>query len=296
MKKTKTAVVGVGRWGKNLLKEFDKQTEVIWCCHKNSIDSISFLAENYPNIKTTSSLEDILNDSSVEAVVVATPTKTHFEIAKKILEKNKHLFLEKPGCSKVSELGQLSKEAEKRDITFAVGYEFAHHPALKKIKELIKLENIKSIFFEWNKWGTFEDPIIPHLLSHDISIIKTLGIDYLNQKNYREQKIISKADIIEVTLENNKNIQITSYINRVSVSKNKRITFVGVSESYIWNNDNLFKIDIKNQTYLPINIGKSSSVAEEMKDFLESIKKNKKPLIDGKFALDVWETINKIGY
>lgn len=290
----KIAIVGVGHWGKKLLKEFDKQAEVVWCCHRGSAESVKFLAENYPNIKTTTSLEDILNDSSVEAVVVATPTNTHFDIAQKVIMANKHLFLEKPGCSKPSELKQLCEETEKRKLIFAVGYEFVHHPALKKIKELIKLEDIKGLCFEWHKWGTFEAPIVPHLLSHDISIIKSLGINSLKPKNYRGQKIISDVDIIEVEFENDKNIPITNYINRASTLKNKNITIIGADRSYIWNNDNLFKIEPGKQTYSSINMVKNSSLAEEIKDFLESIKGTKKLLCDGRFALDIWEVVGKI--
>lgn len=292
--KSKIAIIGIGRWGKNLLKEFNEQAEVVWVCHKGSVESDKFLTQNYPNIKRTTSLEDVLNDSSIEAVVVATPTQTHFKIAQKIIQSNKHLFLEKPGCSKHSELEEICGEMEKRKLVFSVGYEFVHHPALVKIKELIKKDNIEGLHFEWNKWGTFEAPIVPHLLSHDISIIKSLGVNSLLPKNFKSQKMISKADIIRVEFDNDKNIVITSYINRASVNKNKNIIIIGAKESYIWNNDNLFKIDAKNKTFSPIDTVKNNPVAEEIKDFLESIKGNKKPLSDGNFALEIWKILDKI--
>src|SRR5882724_6338045 len=163
-KKTHIALIGVGLWGKNLLKEFSAHTDVTWVCHKGSGESATFLTENYPNIPSTTSYADILNDSSVEAVVVATPTVTHFEIGMAVLQANKHLFLEKPGCTQSHELEQLCVEAEKRNLVFTVGYEFVHHPARKKISELIGSEAVRNIHAEWFKWGTFADSAIPHLL------------------------------------------------------------------------------------------------------------------------------------
>lgn len=291
----KIAIVGIGHWGKNLLREFDKQAEVIWVCHKDSLDSIKFLKENYPNIKSTNSLEEILRDPVIMAVVVATPTSTHFEIAQKVLTSNKHLFLEKPGCSNSSELEVLVKEAQKRNLKFAVGYEFVHHPALKKIRELIKIENMQSLRFEWDKWGTFKAPIVSNLLSHDISIIKSMGINSLILKKCRKQKILSATDIIDIEFENDENIHINSHVNRVSINKNKSALFIGKEKSYIWNNDNLFEINAAEQTFSPIEIGNANSVAEEIKDFLESIEKNKTPLTDGTFSLAVWQILNEIG-
>lgn len=291
--KIKIAIVGIGRWGQNLLREFDKQGDVVWICHKNSPNSLEII-KKYPNIKPTTNLEDILNDKSVEAVVVATPTITHFEIAKKILEADKHLFLEKPGCSKPQELKELCEEAEKRKLFFFVGYEFVYHPALKKLKELIKTEDIDAIHFEWNKWGTFNTSAVSNLLSHEISIIKSFGIDSLNPKNYYHQKVISETDIIKINFENDKNIFISSNINRASSVKNKNVTIVGKEKSYVWNNDDLFLIEPKDQKLTPISLENNNSVAEEIKYFLDNIKENKNSETNGQFALSIWETLNKI--
>ena len=240
-------------------------------------------------------MKDVLNDTSIEAVAVATPTITHFEIAKKVLEAGKHLFLEKPGCSNSRQLEQLCEKSEKIKLVFAVGYEFAHHPVLKKIKELVEIENVKEIIFEWNKWSTFKSPIISHLLSHEISIIKSLGINSLSPKNYQKRKVISEADIIKLEFKSDKDIKITSCINRISPNKNKTVTVVGGKESYVWNNNNLYKIDIKKQILLPIHIDTRTAVSLEIEDFFISIRENKKPLTSGRFALDIWETLNKIG-
>ena len=94
--KPKIAIVGIGRWGKNLLKELNVKTDVIWACHGGSKESKEFLTENYPNISETDNLQDILDDNSVESVIVATPTDTHFDIGSKILDAGKNLFWKNP--------------------------------------------------------------------------------------------------------------------------------------------------------------------------------------------------------
>ena len=110
-KKPKIAIIGIGRWGKVLLKEFTKQADIFCCDLKESDDAKIFLKENYPNLPITTDYHKILSDESIEAVVIATPTKTHFEIANQALENKKHVFLEKPGGTNSQDLEKLNKKA-----------------------------------------------------------------------------------------------------------------------------------------------------------------------------------------
>jgi predicted dehydrogenase len=113
---------------------------------------------------STFDLNQVWNDPEVEAVFIATPTQTHFGIADRALEAGKHVFLEKPGTTSSADLEKLVNKAKEKRLSFAVGYEFPHHPAVKKLKELIAGKPLKSLHFEWQKWGTFKDSAIPHLL------------------------------------------------------------------------------------------------------------------------------------
>ena len=285
--------MGVGRWGKNLLKEFNKQAEIVWCCHNGSADSSKFLAENYPVIKSTTLLEDILDDLSIEAVVVATPTSTHFEIAKRILESNKHLFLEKPGCSNSGELEILCNLAKKGGLVFAVGYEFTHHPALEKINELIKDQDLQFINTEWFKWGTFNDPIHIHLLSHEISIIKKLTKDSIEPVYFKQHKVISCSDIIHAEFAAKKT-NISCIINRVSQEKRKTVTVITSNKMFIWSNNELFQIDEQEKILVPVHMSDTSSVNKEVQDFIEAIEKKREPKTNGLFALEVYKIVENL--
>jgi len=292
MMKTKIAIIGIGKWGKNLLKEYAVQADVTWCAYKGDLQTKNFLEEFYPMIHITTSYEDIFNDPAVEAIVVATPTSTHFEIGKKVLEAGKHLFLEKPGCSDSSELEKLCEEAEKNDLIFTVGYEFVHHSAWQKIRELIPTKNIRSIHMEWFKWGTFSESTITNLLCHDISLLKCYTPDVI-PKNISLTEVISDSDIIHITF-NCSPFTSTSYINRVSPEKKKTITVVSDELTLIWNNNELFSIDAGENKLVPIEIDAQSAIHFEIKDFLQSITEKKKPRTDCRFALEVFKTTEKL--
>lgn len=291
-KKFKVAIAGLGRWGSSLIYEFSKQSEIGYLLYKNSEKTRKFIEENHPSIPATQSLEEILADKTINAMIIATPTDTHFEIALKSLNANKHVFLEKPGGTKSSELEKLCKVAEENNLKLAIGYKFVHHPVLKKIIEVINIKDIKSIFFEWNKWGTFEDHSVSNLLSHEISILNAIGFDSLSVKNYFQQAIISNSDIVDITFENEKQIPITCHINRVSKIKYKRITFVGSSENYIWSDNNLYLIN--GTSYSMMRVEQTTAVTEEIKDFFKCISENTNPLVDGRFALKVFKIVNQI--
>ena len=97
-------IIGLGYWGKNLLRVFNSQTNVVAGVNKSShtVD----LQKKYPKIQFYNKYRDIIKDSVIDAVIIATPTHTHFEIAKYCLEQGKHVFLEKPMCSSLNE-GQI---------------------------------------------------------------------------------------------------------------------------------------------------------------------------------------------
>jgi|SRR5579872_1603520 len=289
--KTKIAIIGVGRWGKNLLKEFSEQAEVVYACHTGNAETVRFLKENYPAVKNTTSLEEILSDGSINAVVIATPINTHFEIAEKALRAGKHVFLEKPGGKEKKELEVLVKEADSRNLILSIGYVFAHNPALTKIKKLMAGKTITSLHFEWFKWGSFEEHPLKNLLPHDISILISLGLFPLEKTFYNENP---GANILEIGLTSGRaNIHI--YFNRISLEKRKTATIEIDEEIYIWNNNSLFKINREKKEIEEIALDNSlSPVAVEIKDFLRSIEEKNQPRTNGEFAVKVWEGLEKI--
>lgn len=286
----KVALIGAGNWGKKLLKELSDLAEVKSVVAKGNPDTISFIKENFPFIKLSSDINDVLNDDEISSVFVATPTNTHHEIALKILFANKHLFLEKPGGESFKELSEISSTAKEKNLTFALGYEFIHHPALQKIIDEVGDKKIEYVNMEWFKWGTFRDAIPAHLLSHEVSIIKYLTKRNVVISNFEQYGAVSGSDISYCKMRSDE-ISINSIINRVSPEKRKTITVKCGNTSYIWSNNDLFVI--KNEKLEKIDTGSDSPVRLEIVDFFEAIEKRTEPKANGTFALEVFQTIER---
>lgn len=276
-KKTKVAIIGVGRWGKVLLKEFSQQAEIL-----------------YTSTRTLNNTTEALSDDRVEAVVIATPTETHLDIASRALEAGKHVFLEKPGTTDSEDLEKLVRMAEERNLKLAIGYEFTHHPAARKIKELIENREITALYFDWFKWGTFNDDARPHLLSHEISIMKYLGIDNLSPISHRAIRVISDTDIMETEFKNNQNIYIKSIINRVNSDKQKIVTVILENGGYIWSNSELFSINTASRELEKIELPETTPMAAEITDFLSAIREHRDPLTSGRFGVEVFKIVEQV--
>ena len=272
----KVALIGVGRWGKVLQGELSKLTEIKYACDSKF------------------DLNQVWNDSEVEAIFIATPTQTHFDIAVKALESSKHVFLEKPGTDSSEKLEKLVKLAKEKNLKFAIGYEFPHNPASKKLKELVSCKEVKSIHFEWFKWGTFKDDAVMHLLCHDISIMKYLGFEDLSPINYQQTRVISDTDIISIKFKNTQGAHIKSVINRVNPIKQKTITVLLDNGGYIVSNNDLFSINTDAQSLDKIELPEITPVSAELSDFLNSIKENREPQSSGQFALEVFKIVEQV--
>src|SRR5262249_2107659 len=93
----RVAVLGAGQWGPNLIRNFhNKQTsEVVWIIDRDA-ERLEEVHAHFPDVQVAKDPERALRDSSVHAVVVATPTSTHYALAKEALERRKHVLVEKP--------------------------------------------------------------------------------------------------------------------------------------------------------------------------------------------------------
>ena len=173
-KMKKLGIIGIGDWGKNLVRDTSKISYVKKCSGLGNTKNISWLKKNYPSIQYVSDQKEIFADKEIDAVIIATPINTHYNLVKKALLSKKHVFVEKPLCSTLSKAEELIKIAKKNNLVLFVGQIFIFNEILKKVIEISKRENIVYINFVWNKFGTFDEDIFLNLVSHDLSIILTL--------------------------------------------------------------------------------------------------------------------------
>src|SRR5215213_3963580 len=125
MSPTTIGVIGCGYWGPNLLRNFSENEEarLHWMCDLDA-KRLEILGRRYPSAMTTTDYRQLLADSKLDAVVIATPVSTHFNFAREALLAGKHVLIEKPFTASVMEAEQLIELAEARKLTLMVDHTF----------------------------------------------------------------------------------------------------------------------------------------------------------------------------
>ena len=177
MNKIKVAVIGFGYWGPNIVRNFIAQLD---CEVKYVVDTrddrLAIVNKNYPNTKTTKNVDDVIFDASIDAIIIATPVHTHFEIAKKALCNGKHVLLEKPMTSSVEEADELINLSTKFNKVLMVDHTFLYTGSVQRINSIIKDEfigEVKYIDSTRINLGLFQPDVnvLWDLAPHDISIV-----------------------------------------------------------------------------------------------------------------------------
>jgi len=290
----KIGVIGIGNWGKNLVRDFSKISNIKKCTSKGNTQNIQWLKKNYPSIEYVTNYKEILNDDEINAVIISTPIKTHYTLVKKALLSKKHVFIEKPLCSKISEAQELIKIAKNNNVFLFVGHIFLFNEVLKKLIQISKKEKITYIEFQWNKFGTFGEDIFLNLLSHDISIILKL---FGKPKKIHVQSsfgFISKCDIVTLNLKFSQNQNCQIYLNRYSNKKEKTVKIFTEKNVYLWNDLKLYKNKKSSSTFKLIYESKLTPLEIQCKHFIRELNKSNYSFDYANLAKDVIQVIQKI--
>jgi predicted dehydrogenase len=163
-------VVGLGYWGPNLLRGLMElpDVDVRYICDL-SAERLGSFARRYPGATPTSCYGDLLEDSQLDAIVIATPVFTHFELAAAALRAGKHTFVEKPLAPSTAEASELIDLASDRDLRLMCGQTFLYSPPVRTIKRLIDTAELGDIFF------ISSSRVNLGLHQRDVSVIWDLG-------------------------------------------------------------------------------------------------------------------------
>jgi predicted dehydrogenase len=170
--------IGVGYWGPNLLRNLvaNKRCEVL-CVAELSEERQDYVKGLYPAINVTDDVDDIFNDQDIDAVVVATPVATHYELAVRALESGKHVLVEKPLATSVAEVEQIGELSSVKELVAMVGHTFLFNAAVRYVKKLIEsgsLGDIRYIYSQRLNLGRIRSDVdaLWNFAPHDISIIQ----------------------------------------------------------------------------------------------------------------------------
>jgi predicted dehydrogenase len=180
MTNIKVGVIGYGYWGPNIVRNFFATPDcTVRMVADGRPERLNLLAKTFPSIQGVKDAEDIIGSKEVDAIVIATPVHTHFELAKRALLQGKHVLIEKPMTSSVREADELIELATKKGLTLMADHTFLYTGAVQKMKEIIQTEVIGTpLYFDSSRinLGLFQPDInvLWDLAPHDISILTYL--------------------------------------------------------------------------------------------------------------------------
>ncbi|MFC1831127.1 Gfo/Idh/MocA family protein [Thermodesulfobacteriota bacterium] len=311
-------IIGLGHWGPNLERNFLNfpDTELTAICDLSD-DCLNKVQKMNSKVYKTKKAKDLLDKRRIDAVVIATPTNTHYSLAKLALEKGIHVFVEKPLATKSSECERLIELAEKNNLILFVGHVFLYNSAVNTIKKLIDdgvLGRIIHINASRLNLGPVRQDVnaLWDLAPHDISIVLELlgrlpesvncqGLAYLKTDVH---------DVCSLTMHFEENCMATINVSWLDPNKTRLMTIVGDNKMAVFDdNEQLEKIKIfdksvdtcayTNGTYESFQAtnryGDTSipwlhlvePLKAECQNFIECVVTNKNPKTDGKNGLDV---------
>ena len=191
----RVGVAGLGHWGPNLARNFAELADLAWLCDSDA--GKRELGSRYPQARWTESFDEMLGDPELQAVVVATPVPTHFDLARRALQAGKHVLVEKPPAMRGHEMDELVAIADERDLVLMPGHLLLYHPAVRKLKEMIDAGELGEVLCVYGNrqnlgiirsnenalWslGVHDLSVILHLLDEEPAQGVALGRDFLTE-------------------------------------------------------------------------------------------------------------------
>lgn len=238
----KISIIGCGQWGPNHVRNFNSlpSSEVVSVIDTNEA-RLSLIKEMFPAIRIEKRYQSVLEDPDVDAVVVSTPTSTHFSIVHEALLAGKHVLCEKPLCEKDVEAQHLVEMAAELKLVLMVGHVFLFNPGIIKVKELLdegEVGNLHYVSAVRTNLGPIRTDVNAafDLASHDISIfnwilgsepefVSAIGASFL-QSNLE--------DVVFVSLKYPGNVLANIQASWLNPRKVRQISFIGTRKMVTW--------------------------------------------------------------
>ena len=302
------SLIGAGYWGKNILRNLAELKVLHSVCETNEV-IINELKKKYSGVIFTNSVEEILNNHEINAVVIATPAATHFELAKRIILAGKDVFIEKPLALTVQEGAELVLLAKSNKKILMVGHILQYHPAVIKLKDMIKqgeLGKIRYIYSNRLNIGKLrtEENILWSFAPHDISVILMLigeeptdvsstGGDYINP---------GIDDVTLTSLQFNNGVKAHIFVSWLHPYKEQKLVIVGSKAIVVFDDVSIEKLFLypysiewkdgkipiaKKADCRIVKCEKGEPLKLELEHFVSCIQSRQNPKTDGEEGLRV---------
>jgi predicted dehydrogenase len=228
-------VIGLGYWGPNLARNFNAlpDAELLWCCDESPA-ARERTAAMVPGAKMTARMEDLLEDGSLNAIVLATPVPTHAELAVRVLEAGKHCFVEKPLAQSAADAERAVAAAEQSGRTLMVGHLLEYHPGVRKLKELADSGELGEILYVYGNRlnlgkARADENALWSLGAHDISVLLHLIEEEPTELSARGECYLRPdvEDVVFCFLRFPSGISAHLHLSWLDPHKERRFTVVG---------------------------------------------------------------------
>ena len=288
----KLALIGCGKWGKNYLKTVTaiEGCELKWACDLD-YQKLNQAAPVYPQTRFTENKADILNDSEVQGVIIATTPESHYMLAKEAINKGKAVLVEKPVAINRKDSNDLIELAAAQNTILMAGYTLIYHPAVKKIKGLLEEKDIIDELYYLNMSRTNSASQAPNvdvlhdLAVHDIYLSRHLiGVDPIWVIAHGESYIQSPYNNVINILMGFPDGKIASiFASCIHTEKTRRITLVASKTKLVFDDaqttDRKIQLFVNGEREHFLVVEENlEPLTQECLHFIGCIRENKEPL------------------
>lgn len=314
----KVAVIGAGNWGKNLIRTFNC-LGVLWGFADPFESNRKAQQELYPDAVVLETIEQVIEKGEVNAVAIATPAPTHFEVAKKALNAGLHVFVEKPITLNTKDAEKLVKLAKSKGLILMVGHVMLYHSAMTTLKKLVDKGELGRLLYAYgqrlNLGKVREDEnAMWSLAPHDISMVLHLfgeqptRVAAFGSTFVQPEKEIEDVVFMNLLYDDGRMAHIhTAWLDP---TKTRKMIFIGDKKMAIFDdgaadnklqilNKSVFgpfsegfrpdidKITLNNGDATTVEIDTTSPLELELAHFIDAVENGKPALSDGQNGLDV---------
>ena len=324
----RVAVIGAGHWGPNLIGNFNdhRRSEVAWVIDRSET-RLEAVRARFPEVRTGRDANEVFRDPEVEAVVIATPTSTHFELAKAALEAGKHVLVEKPLADSVEHAVALDELARDVGRILMVGHIFVYNSAAQAAKKYITNGDLGRVYY-LSMVRTNLGPIRVDvnaawdLAAHDISLatywldaepltVSAVGGSWINP---------GIEDAVFATLRYPGEVLVNLHASWLHPRKSRDITVVGDKKMLIFDDVHMseplrifdkqvadesinvpfvddfssFRMSVQEGDILTPRVAMSQPLGNECAHFLDCVENGEQPLSGGAEGISVVRTLEAI--
>jgi predicted dehydrogenase len=316
---TSLAVVGVGYWGPNLVRcAVETDDCVVKAICDRDMAALSKLQRRYPAIEVTQDLDLMLQDESIDGVMVATPVTTHYDLVRRCLLAGKNVLVEKPLAATAEQCRDLIELAEERELVLMPGHTFIYSPPVNKVKQLLDSGELGDLYFGTSSrvnLGIHQSDVsvVRDLAPHDFSILlHWLGRPEFVRAIGRASIVPGNLDVAFVDLGYANGVLFHVELSWLSPTKLRRTVLVGTDRMVVYEDTSAEQVRIfdrgveslpEHQTFgefqlsyrsgdvLTPRIPADEPLRLEVRDFVDAIRDGIEPRSNARLGYDVVQMI-----